>query len=159
MPLDYFYTPVGLKLDLNTVVDEIIRYIEIVPDDTYTVIIGTDSVNHVGVDFVSAVVVYRLGHGGRFFWKRVQENKKYTLRNRIYQEALMSLKLAESLVASFAEKNFTNFNFEIHVDIGNNGPTRELIQEITGMIRGSGFNVKTKPESYGASSVADRLLK
>jgi len=33
---------------------------------------------------------------------------------------------------------------------------KKLINEIVGMIKGSGFAVKTKPESYGASSVADR---
>lgn len=159
MSLEYFYTPLGLKLNLKKVVEEIIKYIESVPDAIYTVIIGTDSINHDGVDFVSAVVVYRQGHGGRFFWRRIKEKKQYTLRNRMYQEALMSLKLAEDLIADFSEKNFNKFNFEIHVDIGNNGPTRDLIQEITGMIRGLGFNVKTKPESYGASSVADRLLR
>jgi len=31
-----------------------------------------------------------------------------------------------------------------------------MLQEIIGMIRGSGFEIKTKPESYGASKVADR---
>ena len=31
-----------------------------------------------------------------------------------------------------------------------------MIQEITGMIRANNFEVKTKPESYAASSVADR---
>ena len=45
---------------------------------------------------------------------------------------------------------------EIHVDIGQKGPTRELIAEVVGMIRGNGFNVKTKPDAFGASSVADR---
>lgn len=31
-----------------------------------------------------------------------------------------------------------------------------MITEVVGMIRGSGYDVKIKPQSYGASKVADR---
>ena len=31
-----------------------------------------------------------------------------------------------------------------------------MLNEVVGMIRGSGFKVKIKPEAYGAQSVADR---
>ena len=34
--------------------------------------------------------------------------------------------------------------------------TSQSTQEISGMIRGSGYEVKIKPYSYGASKVADR---
>ena len=54
------------------------------------------------------------------------------------------------------EKGVERVECAIHVDIGNVGPTRELINEVTAMIRGSGFTVQTKPYSYGASKVADR---
>jgi len=47
-------------------------------------------------------------------------------------------------------------NLEIHVDIGPNGETRSMINEIVGMIRANGFKVATKPSSWGASHVADR---
>jgi len=152
----YFYSPSGLRFSFEEMIGQIMNYMTDQSTERYKIIIGTDSAEHSGIDFVSAVVVYHVGHGGRFFWKRIVENKKYTLRQRIYQEALYSLKLAEELVHAFSHYSSCNFNFEIHVDIGNNGPTRELIQEITGMILGSGFQVKTKPESYGASNIADR---
>jgi predicted RNase H-related nuclease YkuK (DUF458 family) len=42
------------------------------------------------------------------------------------------------------------------VDVGRNGRTRELIDEVVGMIMASGFPVKTKPDSYAASCVADK---
>ena len=48
------------------------------------------------------------------------------------------------------------YDFEIHVDVGTVGPTRELIKEVTGMVRANGFSVKTKPESWGASTIADK---
>jgi len=48
---------------------------------------------------------------------------------------------------------------EIHLDVGRSGETRELIREVVGMVAGSGFDAKIKPESYGASSVADKHTK
>jgi hypothetical protein len=80
----------------------------------------------------------------------------HTLRQRIYQEALHSIKLAEQLIGELKLRNVIDFNLTIHVDIGPKGQTKQMMQEIVGMIRGNGFAVKTKPESYGASSVADR---
>lgn len=156
--LDLFQTPKGLELNLNQVVAQIFNYLKEAPEENYTIIIGTDSTNHEGTDFVTAIVVYRHGHGGRFFWRRIKDKNHYSLKHRIYQEANYSLEIARNLISHFTENHFNNFNFEIHVDIGPNGPTRELISEISGLIRGSGFMIKTKPDSYGASSVADRYL-
>jgi len=43
---------------------------------------------------------------------------------------------------SFPDNHLSNYNVEIHVDVGNNGPTRSLIKEIVGMIEGMGFVAK-----------------
>ena len=48
------------------------------------------------------------------------------------------------------------YDLEIHIDVGPLGPTREMIREVVGMVNGSGFTAKTKPESWGATSVADK---
>ena len=45
---------------------------------------------------------------------------------------------------------------EIHIDAGGNGPTKELMKELIGMVVGNGFTAKVKPEAFGASAVADR---
>jgi len=52
--------------------------------------------------------------------------------------------------------NDLNYDFQIHIDVGQNGPTREMIKEVVGMVRGNGFKAKIKPESYAASSIADK---
>lgn len=125
----------------------------------YTFIIGTDSqtTSEGLVDFVSAIVVHHVGHGGVYFWSRLERNHIHSLRQRIYEEAMYSLALAQRVVGVLGEKKLNIAeSLEIHVDVGQKGPTRELINEVVGMIRGSGFNVKTKPDSFGASSVADR---
>jgi predicted RNase H-related nuclease YkuK (DUF458 family) len=48
---------------------------------------------------------------------------------------------------------------EVHVDIGQNGDTKELIREVVGWVMGSGFKVKIKPNACGATKVADRYTK
>ena len=138
--------------------ERILTYIKAEPDYKYQLVIGSDSQekNSHATDFVIAVVVHRVGAGGIYFWKRVVEDRKYVLRQRIYQEATYSLTAAEELLALLKNDGITKYDVEIHVDIGKFGDTREMISEIVGMVRGSGYTVKTKPESYGASKVADR---
>ncbi|MCK4816393.1 hypothetical protein KA005_11550, partial [bacterium] len=48
------------------------------------------------------------------------------------------------------------YDLEIHIDVGPLGPTREMIREVVGMVNGNGFTAKTKPEAWGASTVADK---
>lgn len=126
--------------------------------DQYQVIIGTDSQKKNGgtTDFVTAIIVHRKGSGGIYFWERIVDSKKRVLKQRILEEAAMSLTAAHKLMGMFKENGVRQFDFVIHVDVGTQGPTRELITEVVSMIRGSGFAVKTKPDSYGASKVADR---
>lgn len=151
-----FSSPSGKLFSYEELVKELLFYIKSDSTEKYKVVIGTDSANHGTTDFVSAVVVYRVGHGGRFFWRRVNQKKIDSLRARIYQEVMISLKLAEEILFNLSQDKNIDFDFEVHVDIGSKGKTKEMLQEIIGMVRGSGFNVKTKPESYGASKVADR---
>jgi predicted RNase H-related nuclease YkuK (DUF458 family) len=74
----------------------------------------------------------------------------------MYEEATMSLATAEDVVTLLKNDGITKYDIEIHVDIGSVGKTREMINEIVGMVRGSGYAVRMKPESYAASKVADR---
>jgi predicted RNase H-related nuclease YkuK (DUF458 family) len=181
-----FHSPTKGAIDLNRVIYELIDYKKENLEAKYKIVIGTDSeVKEKGIEFVCVVAVHRIGKGGRYFWSRIYEERKLDLRNRIYQEAVISLALAGALLEKELEfhkmrvdmgqsitdifkmlekesKNgsnqeiiFTN-ELEIHVDIGQNGPTREMIKEIIGMVKGSGFFVKIKPEAYAAATLADR---
>jgi len=131
---------------------------DVAPERAYTIIIGTDSMiyDKRHADFVTAVVVHRVGNGGTYFWRRVDFHHYYTLRDRMLQEVLTSLQTAQELLLILRAMDLPHFDFEIHVDIGENGETRSMIQEVTGMVRAYNFAVKTKPESYAASKVADR---
>lgn len=156
-----FNTPYGLKLTTAQVAEEIIRYMKADDQHRYKIVIGTDSDGFESssflVDFVTAIVVQRVGKGGRYFWRRTELGKLHTLRDRIIQEVMLSLEAAKEIltVLKTREQN-SGWDFEIHADIGENGETRTMIQEVVGIIRANNFEVRTKPESYAASSVADR---
>ena len=83
--------------------------------------------------------------------------KSYDHHDRMLKEAMFSLDLAQRVVAALRVRISEHlYNFEIHLDIGHNGPTRTMISEIVGMITGNGFVARIKPESYAANKVADR---
>ncbi len=148
----------GARLTAPDVVQEIINYMGADLTRRYKVTIGTDSVllNTKNADFVTAIVVHRIGNGGRYFWRRFELGKFHTLRDRMIQEALISLDIAKEVLTELKKFPLPEFEFEIHADVGPNGPTNAVIQEIVGMIRAHNFEVRTKPDSYAASNVADR---
>lgn len=153
-----FNSSCGLKFDSGQVVEEIVRFIKEDEKRRYKIIVGSDSEGHNGssVDFVTAVVVHRVGNGGRYFWRRTELGKFHTLRDRIIQEVMLSLEVAKSTLSCLKNFGAPDFDFEIHVDVGTNGETKFIMQEVLGMIRAYNFEARTKPESYAASKVADR---
>ena len=153
-----FKSPTYGELEFTEVLAKLEEYFSQMPNSQYELIIGTDSLLYPGnaAEFVTAIVVHRKFTGGIYFWSKRRQVGLHTLRDRIFQEALLSLRAAEKLLKNLRSTDFSQFNLVIHVDIGPNGETKKMIQEIVGMIKGNGFDVKIKPESYGASSVADR---
>ena len=158
-----FHSPTKGRMKLVKIVKEISDFISQDSQDKYQLIVGTDSNGDKRADFVTAVIVYRVGHGGRYFWKKTNGGKIYhTLRDRIYQEVNLSLQTAQEMLRQLSSllksSREPSYDFQIHIDVGQNGPTREMIKEVVGMVRGNGFKAKIKPESYAASNVADRYI-
>lgn len=145
-------------MTVDEVVRNIVDFMKMEPMRRYKVTIGTDSelLASKKADFVTAIVVHRVGNGGRYFWRRFELGKFHTLRDRMIKEVLVSLEVAEKVLAELKKSPLPEFDFEIHADIGERGPTKAVIQEVVAMIRASNFQVKIKPESYAASNVADR---
>lgn len=155
---EFLHNSLGLKLSVKEVVREIIEFMRADLTRHYKVTIGTDSELYRGnkADFVTAIVVHRVGNGGRYFWRRIEALKMHSLRERIVKEVLISLDIAKDTLSELKKFPLPEFDFEIHIDVGENGPTKAMIQEVVGMVRANNFEAKTKPESYAASNVADR---
>ena len=148
---------------MEKVISEIEDFINEEPRSFYRLVIGSDSQTKAingkaEINFVTAIVVHRRGRGARYFWKK---EKKYVkvpvLRDKIYTETTMSLEIAEEFVPEIRKRiSPAKYDLEIHIDVGPLVPTREMIREVVGMVNGNGYVAKTKPESWGASSVADK---
>ena len=157
--IDQFRSPTFGLMDLPELVNRVVSFIEKENNSCFRVIIGTDSelIKNSTAHFVSAIVVHHVGHGGVYFWGQATKNSIKDLRQRMYEEATYSLTLAQRLLDEFKTRDLPlDKLLEIHVDVGQNGDTKMMINEIAGMIKGSGFVCKTKPDSFAASNVADR---
>jgi predicted RNase H-related nuclease YkuK (DUF458 family) len=159
-----FYNPSRGSLRTQQVIEEILAYMQSDPEKFYDVVVGCDSPSDESPDFPVAIVILKVGEGGRFFLKKVNyENRKfYSWRERVLEEVLLSCEAALYLKGELIDKienSNQNYNYQfryIHADIGGNGDTKEMVKEVVGLIRGNGFEPKIKPESYVASVVADR---
>ena len=126
------------------------------------IVIGADSQCH-GEDicFVCAVTAHYAPWGGIFFYRREVTHQVMSLAERLFREALFCLEMAETLKknenGTFRKAGASPW--EIHLDLGERGKSRQMLASVVGMIRGSGYICRTKPQAWGASKVADRYSK
>jgi hypothetical protein len=154
----HFTSPTWGVLTLDEVTTHIRSYLREDQHSRYKLVIGTDShtdARH--TDFVTALIVHRVGRGARFFFRKIHSRRIPDLRHRIYRETELSLELIELLKKHGITDLLAEWPVEIHLDIGQQGETRMLIQEIVGWVTSVGYTAKIKPHSFGASSVADRF--
>lgn len=154
-----YISPSRGRLDFDKMFADIAEYINADAESEYDVIVGTDSQLGEETCFVTAVIVHRRGKGARYYYTRTRERVNRSLRQRIFYEASLSLNLAGQLAERLAQNGYADLKVEIHLDVGENGRTRDLIREVVGMVVGSGFDARIKPDSFGASSVADKYTK
>ncbi|HXF82090.1 MAG TPA: ribonuclease H-like YkuK family protein [bacterium] len=154
-----FISPTSGKVSFRQMFEQIVAYMSEEPDQAYHLIIGTDSLLSDQTCFVTAVIIHRLGHGGRYFYRKMYNRKMDSLRQRIFFETALSLETAGLLSAELSRNGHSELPVEIHLDVGPNGDTKRVIREVVGMVTGSGYLAVTKPDAYGATKVADKHSK
>jgi len=155
---EQFHSPTYGEIREARLIALISNFVHAQHERNYRLIVGTDSLPNMDgqVYMVTAIVLHRIGRGGIYFWQRLLSDRLHGLRDRMYAEALASISMAQRLEAVPTLNPVLQRNIEIHVDVGEFGPTRAMIQELVGMIVAHGYAAKTKPESFAASKVADR---
>lgn len=147
-------------LTLERVFEEIVAYVTRQPECSYQIIVGSDSAARNPVPLVTALTIRRVGNGAVHFWVTSEKKSFHTLRDRITEEAMQSITLAQELRSglrdTLGEEYLWDGKIEVHIDVGENGPTRDLIDQVVGMVKGFGFEAVIKPGAFGASQVADR---
>lgn len=157
--LGTFISPTEGAMNFDGMFASMIKFIEDQPQAEYKIIVGSDSQVTDRICFVTAVIIHRLGKGGKYYYQRQYHRKLTSLRQKIFYEASLSLYVAGLMADRLAENGQASRHVEIHLDVGQRGTTRDLIREVVGMVTGSGFNAKIKPDSFAASNVADRHTK
>lgn len=135
-------------------------------DSSFKIIVGTDSQNFSDTKMVTVIAVICEGHGGIFFYEITRQPIIRDVRTKLHVETNESLRIATKLVGLMEdnkeyEEVYLNSTFSIHVDAGKSdkGKTKELIPELLGWIKSCGYDCEVKPDSYVASSIADKISK
>src|SRR3990167_5106245 len=119
-----FHTPSSV-ISFVELTEEIARYIQLSPKSHYSVMIGSDSRASESSEVVTAIAVWKIGNGGRYFWTKADERRYPTLRDRIYDETMQSILLAQELRSAlrdrFGDEFFWDNQLAVHLDVGENG--------------------------------------
>ena len=126
----HYNSPTFGQMSPKKMVLSISEFVDEEPGNFYRLVIGTDSqtrrINGKSeINFVTAIVIHRMGKGARYFWRKEKHIKKPVLRDKIYTETLMSLDVAQKIVPEIRKHiSPAKYDFEIHIDVGPLGPTR-----------------------------------
>ena len=167
-----FKNSINGSMCFNDVFNNMLNFIDKKKNCSYVLSIGTDSQVTNVTTFISAICLKRitpsgLGNGAWACLKKYVVPRRITsLREKISTETNLSLEIAymfndERLleIIDMLSGYGGDFKYEIHLDIGKNGPTKTLINETCSRIIGMGLDYKIKPDSYTASSYANRYTK
>nr|WP_202890516.1 ribonuclease H-like YkuK family protein [Brevibacillus brevis] len=125
----------------------------------FEIIVGADSqLKSRGTFFALVITVIRPGHGGTFFYHKFQERRYSSLQQRIFQEAMYAVGLATE-VRQYLRDRHLDTPIRLHFDIGTNGPTRKFIQSLLSLAETNHFRAEIKPNSFCASTIADKYTK
>ena len=141
--------------------EEFLKEIKNHDKEGYDLYVGTDSQIHDGKIHIATCIAFLLHSnkersqksGKVFYVKEKISRKDYpNLRMRMMLEAYRSLEAAMEV-----EKHYAG-TIHVHLDIGPNprkSKTSAFKIELTGMIKGQGYECAIKPDSWCASGVAD----
>ena len=141
----------------NISYSEMISILKKVSNDSgHKIIVGTDSVK-LGYNFIFTNAICVLNNGfydRRYFYHReeLKDDSYLDLSKRLLKETTDSISIALNI-----RENLKNANIEIHADVNPDVQHKSSSYNnmIKGYITGCGFSVKTKPQSFVASSIAD----
>lgn len=152
------------NLDEFYIAGDVIEHIKacLVREPGAIIYIGSDAQQHSKkVDFVTVAVLYdpTLRNGGRGFSTRnkVPKDQVKNIWTKLYTEVQLSLELACALV----ERGVDSSKIEVHIDANQieGYKSTPYAKTLAGMVIGSGFKTRIKPDAWAASYACERLVK
>ena len=133
-------------------------------DSEFQIIVGTDSQNSSKTKMVTVIAIICKGHGGIFFYKITYLPLIKNLKKKLHEETNDSIQTTYELLDIIEnneeyEEILCSIPISIHVDLGNAGESRFMKSEIVGWITGLGLDYSIKPDSFVASTIADKISK
>lgn len=166
-----FYNVSESQMSFLVVIQRLKEFMLRDPRTEYVLSIGTDShVHQQETKFITAIHLHRVGRGAWGCLKNHHVKRPImSVREKISMETALSQEVAyyfishhltelSDLLIPFSDEG-ADLVFEVHLDIGRRGVTKDLIHEMTGRFHAMGIEAKIKPESYTAFSYANRYTK
>ncbi|PYZ92569.1 hypothetical protein CR194_12935 [Salipaludibacillus keqinensis] len=163
------------QMTFGQVFEKIVQFMKQDPKGNYRLMVGTDSQVHPkvkGTRFITGIVIQREGKGAWACIRKVTVPRQMT---NLHEKISFETTLTEEIVSMFTEdrKNElinivlphvyrgATFTMEGHIDIGSGerNKTRHYVREMVARIEAMGIEPKIKPDSYVASSYANRYTK
>ena len=165
--MKYFTRGNGQHCTYQEMINYIAKYIAINQNQEIEITIGTDSQSHSQTKIVEVIAVHSIHHGGIYFYYSEYVNRIKSIKEKIFEETSRSLMNANGFIEALdlelikydIDINDMNLHFSIHCDIGHNGKTSNLISEIVNWVHAMRYDCIIKPDSYSASSIANKITK
>lgn len=161
------------NMDFEEVFQHILSFIQVQPNGNHRLIIGTDSQVHSSYTrFITGVVIQREGKGVWACYRSVNIARRIeTIQEKVSLETNFTQEVAcmftpkkqkqiIDLVLPYVEKG-ASFKMVGHLDLGRGtkNKTRIYVDEMIKRIESIGLEAQIKPESFVASSYANRYTK
>jgi uncharacterized protein len=161
------------KMNFDQVFERILKFMQLNRNGNYRLMIGTDSQVHARVTvFITGIVILNERKGA---WACIRKVVVPRRMERLHERISKETSLTEEVVALFTEERKdalidivlpnvykgATFTMEGHLDIGsgNRNKTKIFVDEMVSRIESMGFEPKIKPDSFVASSYANRFTK
>lgn len=161
------------NLSFEQVFERIVQFMKRDPRGIFRLMIGTDSQIHSHYTrFITGIVLHQERKGAWACIRRMAFPRKI---NNLHERISFETSLTEDIVAMFTENRKSqlidivlphiykgaSFSMEGHIDIGSGkrNKTSLFVEEMVSRIEAMGIEPKIKPESFVASTYADRFTK
>ncbi len=168
METEMFNSETYGKVNIEQIPDKILDFYDKNKgiEGVFQIVVGTDSQNFSDTKMVTVIAAYKEGHGGIFFYEIDRINRITNVKQKLNAETSKSLEVMMELAGELEEEiKYKEMRedtlLSIHVDAGwsDKGKTKELIPGLIGWIKACGFEAHVKPDSFAASSIADKISK
>jgi len=122
--------------------------------------IGTDS-KTIGkkTRYTTVFVYYSPGKGGVYVDNTIKEDRPKSLYQKLLKETWYSISAALEIME--IDPKITPEILEVHIDVNNNPKHKsgKYRGELMGMVLAQGFKCESKPNSWAATTLADKISR